>query len=56
MIGPMGFQEILSKEEAAVFVQDKESIPAASPPRTGAIAAIVIVDRFSATCMLFQWS
>ena len=30
MIGPMVFQEILSKEEAAVFVQDKESQVASS--------------------------
>ena len=30
MMGPMVFQEILSKEEATVFVQDKESQVASS--------------------------
>lgn len=30
MMGPMVFQEILSKEESAVFVQDKESQVASS--------------------------
>ena len=59
MIEPMVFQEILSKEATAVFVQDKESQVASSSNSfvkrdlclaqgTDAAAAIVIVDRFSA--------